>query len=271
VKPGDTLVHISDSSRMEVKCSLKGQELAWIWQHGQQSDEPPIATSETSAKTAAAPTENTAAANDAISTAEPRKADPFQMPNVPCEIAFEFEGVETVWDGYLSRYEGTGMDRATRMFPCRVIVDAPEKTRVNSPDGMNQVSPPTLLSGMYVTVRIPIDSPVQLLQVPAESIRPGGQIWVVRDSKLKVVSISLVRVDGDLALVRQEEETLKAQDVVIVSPLASVTDGMPVTVAADLKTIPPPSATADPASKNEPQPATDAEDSSAKSQQEVKP
>jgi multidrug efflux pump subunit AcrA (membrane-fusion protein) len=271
VKPGDTLVHISDSSRMEVKCSLKGQELAWIWQHGQQSDEPPIATSETSAKTEAAPTENTAAANDAISTAEPRKADPFQMPNVPCEIAFEFEGVETVWDGYLSRYEGTGMDRATRMFPCRVIVDAPEKTRVNSPDGMNQVSPPTLLSGMYVTVRIPIDSPVQLLQVPAESIRPGGQIWVVRDSKLKVVSISLVRVDGDLALVRQEEETLKAQDVVIVSPLASVTDGMPVTVAADLKTIPPPSATADPASKNEPQPATDAEDSSAKSQQEVKP
>ena len=271
VKPGDTLVHISDSSRMEVKCSLKGQELAWIWQHGQQSDEPPIATSETSAKTVAAPTENTAAANDAISTAEPRKADPFQMPNVPCEIAFEFEGVETVWDGYLSRYEGTGMDRATRMFPCRVIVDAPEKTRVNSPDGMNQVSPPTLLSGMYVTVRIPIDSPVQLLQVPAESIRPGGQIWVVRDSKLKVVSISLVRVDGDLALVRQEEETLKAQDVVIVSPLASVTDGMPVTVAADLKTIPPPSATADPASKNEPQPATDAEDSSAKSQQEVKP
>ena len=271
VKPGDTLVHISDSSRMEVKCSLKGQELAWIWQHGQQSDEPPIATSETSAKTEATPTESAASSVDATSAAAPRKADPFQMPNVPCEIAFEFEGVETVWDGYLSRYEGTGMDRATRMFPCRVIVDAPEKTRVNSPDGMTPVSPPTLLSGMYVTVRIPIDSPVQLLQVPAESIRPGGQIWVVRDSKLKVVSISLVRVDGDLALVRQEEETLKAQDVVIVSPLASVTDGMPVTVAADLKTIPPPSASADPASKNEPQPAADAKDSSAKSQQEVQP
>ena len=269
VKPGDTLVHISDSSRMEVKCSLKGQELAWIWQHGQQSGDPPIATSETSTKTETAPTESTASTNDAKAAAEPRKADPFQMPNVPCEIAFEFEGVETVWDGYLSRYEGSGMDRATRMFPCRVIVDAPEKTRVKSPDGSTQVSPPTLLSGMYVTVRIPIDSPIQLLQVPAESIRPGGQIWVVRDGKLKVVSISLVRVDGDLALVRQENETLKAQDVVIVSPLASVTDGMPVTIASDLK--PPSSASADPVSENEPQPVADSKDSSAKSQQEVKP
>jgi hypothetical protein len=142
---------------------------------------------------------------------------------------------------------------------------------VKSPDGSTQVSPPTLLSGMYVTVRIPIDSPVQLLQVPAESIRPGGQIWVVRDGKLKVVSISLVRVDGDLALVRRDEETLKAQDVVIVSPLASVTDGMPVTVASDLKTITPAPVSAETASKGEQQPAVDAEDGSAKSQQEVKP
>ena len=268
VKPGDTLVHISDSSRMEVKCSLKGQELAWIWQHGQQSGEPNITTSETSAKTEAAPTENTASENEVSSTAEARKVDPFQIPNVPCEIAFEFEGVETVWDGYLSRYEGSGMDRATRMFPCRVIVDAPEKTRPKFPDGSTQISPPTLLSGMYVTVRIPIDSPIQLLQVPAESIRPGGQIWVVRDGKLKVVSISLVRVDGALALVRQDKETLKAQDVVIVSPLASVTDGMPVTVAADLQTS---TAVADPASRNELQPAADSEGSPTKSQQEVKP
>ena len=269
VKPGDTLVHISDSSRMEVKCSLKGQELAWIWQHGQQSGEPPIATSETSAKTETNPAENPAFSADANSTAEPRKLDPFQMPNVPCEIAFEFEGVETVWDGYLSRYEGSGMDRATRMFPCRVIVDAPEKTRVNSPDGSTQVSPPTLLSGMYVTVRIPIDSPAPLLQVPAESIRPGGQLWVVRDGKLKVVSISLVRVDGDLALVRQDKQTLKAQDVVIVSPLASVTDGMPVSVASDApkKT----SVLSEPSTPSDAKSPTDTADSSSSSQQEVKP
>jgi len=216
VKPGDELVHVSDSSRMEIKCSLKGQELSWIWQHGQKLNPEPIATSESS---------------PAASVSEDgRVADPFKLPNVPCEIAFEFEGVETIWDGYLSRYEGTGMDRATRMFPCRVIVNEPEKTRVNATSGQVSVSPPTLLSGMYVTVRIPIDSPVPLLQVPAESIRPGGQVWIVRDNKLRVVSMTLVRVDGDFALVRQDSALLQAGDRVITSPLASISEGMAVTI-----------------------------------------
>ncbi len=214
VKPGDPLVHVSDSSRMEIKCSLKSEELAWIWQHGQQLSPTPIETSES--------------ATSAGVSSDGKQLDPFKMPAVPCEIAFEFEGVETVWDGYLSRYEGTGMDRATRMFPCRVIVDAPEKTRVRAKTGTSSISPPTLLSGMYVTVRIPIDSPVPLLRVPAESIRPGEQLWIVRDGKLKVVTITLVRVDGDAALVRQEGSALKADDHVIISPLASITDGMAV-------------------------------------------
>ena len=34
IKPGDPLVHVSDSSRMEIKCSLKSEELAWVWQQG---------------------------------------------------------------------------------------------------------------------------------------------------------------------------------------------------------------------------------------------
>jgi len=215
VKPGDPLVHVSDSSRMEIKCSLKSEELAWVWQHGQQLNPTPIATSESAAS--------------AAESSEGKQRDPFKMPEIPCEIAFEFEGVETVWDGYLSRYEGSGMDRATRMFPFRVIVDAPEKTRVRPNGGTTRISPPTLLSGMYVTVRIPINSPVPLLRVPAESIRPGEQLWIVRDGKLRIVTVSLVRVDGDSALVRQERSALKAGDHVIISPLASITDGMAVT------------------------------------------
>lgn len=129
------------------------------------------------------------------------------------------------------------MDRDTRMFPCRVIVDEPEKTRVKSLNGMRAVSPPTLLSGMYVTVRIPIESPLPLLQVPAESIRPGEQLWIVRDGKLSVITISLVRVDGDMALVRQQTASLKAGDQVIISPLASINDGMPVTILVPEKQV----------------------------------
>ncbi|HQX50347.1 MAG TPA: HlyD family efflux transporter periplasmic adaptor subunit [Planctomycetaceae bacterium] len=218
VKPGDPLVHVSDSSRMEIKCSLKGEELAWVWQQGLGLDPEPIATSESAASSAAE-----AEAGNA------RVRDPFKMPPVPCEIAFEFQGVETVWDGRMSRYEGTGMDRETRMFPCRVIVDEPEKTRVRV-SGDSHVSPPTLLTGMYVTVRIPIKSRTPLQQVPAEAVRPGEQLWVVRDGILSVVTVSLIRVDGISALVQQQVSLLKADDLVVTSPLASVTDGMAVTV-----------------------------------------
>ena len=223
VKPGDPLVHISDSSRMEIKCSLKSEELAWVWQQGLTMNPPPIATSET--------------AELEKNTTDEKKLDPFKIPKVPCEIAFEFQGVETIWDGYLSRYEGTGMDRATRMFPCRVVVEEPEKTRTRSIDGQSSVSPPTLLSGMYVTVRIPITSPVPLLQVPAESVRPGEQLWIVRDAKLNITSVTLVRVDGESALVRPEGGSLKVGDKVITSPLASANNGMPVLIREESQVI----------------------------------
>ncbi|MDA1230672.1 MAG: HlyD family efflux transporter periplasmic adaptor subunit, partial [Planctomycetota bacterium] len=112
VKPGDPLVHVSDSSRMEIKCSLKGEELAWVWQQGVIVNPKPIATSESIASELAASNAET----------DGKKSDPFKMPQIPCEISYEFQGVETIWDGHLSRYEGTGIDRDTRMFPCRVIV-----------------------------------------------------------------------------------------------------------------------------------------------------
>lgn len=214
IKPGDALVQISDSGRMEVRCSLKGEELAWIWQQNRPKTAQPVPTSEEQAQDTPA---------DAG-----RKIDPFQIPLVPCEVAFEFEGVETVWEGVLSRYEGTGMDRATRMFPCRVVVNEPEKTRVKAASTGSTVSPPTLLSGMYVTVRIPIDAPVPLYRIPAEAIRPGQQIWLVRDGRLRVVGVSLVQMLQDFALVHELETPFSDGDQAVVSPLASIQDGMPV-------------------------------------------
>lgn len=215
IQPGDVLVHISDSSRMEIKCSLKADELAWVWREGLSMNPQPIATSESAAM--------------ATESANEKKQDPFKIPNVPCRISFEFEGVETIWDGTLARYEGTGIDRETRMFPCRVIVDEPEKPTVNFRGRTSAVTPPTLLSGMYVTVRIPINSPTPLFQVPSESLRPGEQLWIVQDQKLKIVPISLVKIDGATALIRADGGSLRVGDQVVVSPLATVSDGMPVT------------------------------------------
>ena len=205
-KSGDVLVRISDGSRMEVKCQLRGEELAWIW----------LQQPEAGASSSELPGDVTS-------------FDPVNLPQIPCEVAFVFEGVETIWDGHISRLEGTGIDRDTRTFPCRILVEQPHQTRVNdSVGGRDSVSPPVLLSGMYVAVRIPIESPVPLLHLPAESVRPGEQVWINRDDKLEIRQISLVHTEEHTALVRADGSGLRSGDRVIVSPLASVKDGMPL-------------------------------------------
>lgn len=205
LKSGDDLVHISDSSRMEVKCQLQADELAWIWkQH--QADE-----SETSGD------------------ADPRGRDPLELPIVKCEVAFEFEGEETIWQGELSRLEGTGIDRETRTFPCRVLIENPKPTQADAsldePQGFRL---PTLLSGLFVTVRIPVKSPTPLLRLPREAVRPGGQVWCVRSDVLGIHYVRTVHTTGESVLIREGDGGLLEGDSVVVSPLASVKDGMKV-------------------------------------------
>jgi len=225
VKAGDPLVQLSDGSRMEVRCSLRGEELSWIWRQQQRQQAQPVPTSQQSESGSAAEVAADGAAEPAVDN---RTADPLGTPDVPCEVAFEFEGRETIWDARLSRYEGTGLDRATRTFPCRVVVERPAEPRVAADGGGGSVSPPALLSGMFVTVRIPIDAPVELFQIPAEALRPGGTIWIVRAGRLQVVNVSLVQMQEGEAIVHQLQQPLAAGDRVIISPLAAIQDGMSV-------------------------------------------
>jgi multidrug efflux pump subunit AcrA (membrane-fusion protein) len=217
LKSGEPLVHISDGSRMEIKCQLRAEELAWVWRQAVEKSVPiPYP----------AGAEESDGAADELTQAPP--FDPVRLPKVDCEVAFVFEGVETIWDGYIARIEGTGIDRDTRTFPCRILVEEPEKTRFSDSAGGRAIAPPTLLSGMYVVVRIPIASSVPLLQLPVEAIRPGGQIWVMRDNSLQILEASVAHTNNDFALVRRDGSGFHDGDRVIVSPLTSVRSGMAV-------------------------------------------
>ncbi|MEO1979550.1 MAG: HlyD family efflux transporter periplasmic adaptor subunit [Fuerstiella sp.] len=208
VKSGDVLVNISDASRMEVKCQLRGEEYAWVMQQPwPQAEEQ---------------------SSDLPETAN--VFDPGKPPPVKCEVIFEFEGVETIWKGYISRFEGSGIDRDTRTIPCRILVEEPYTSYVNdSVGGGAAISPPSLVSGMFVGVRIWIKSPKPLLQLPVEAVRPRGEIWVNRDDKLEIRDIFVVHTEGQTALVRAVGSGLQVGDRVVVSPLAVVTKGMSLT------------------------------------------
>jgi len=201
VKSGDPLVHLSDSSRMEIKCNLESEELGWVWRQARSKR------------------------TDSEVTLEKR----YELPPTPCEVVYDFEGSEIIWKGVLSRFEGAGLDKDTRMVPCRVLVSKPANARVahayaTTPD----VVPPSLLSGMYVTVRIPIQSPIPLAKVPVEAVRPGGQLWIKRDGKLHIAEVEPVHTETDHALLRLDRLQIEQGDSVVISPLPAVSDGMPI-------------------------------------------
>ncbi|MEZ6050983.1 MAG: HlyD family efflux transporter periplasmic adaptor subunit [Planctomycetaceae bacterium] len=205
VKAGDPLFRTNDSSTMEVSCQLRVEELYWVWLQ---------------------------AGNMKLTDNTPSDLDLFgsqlELPNVPVEVAFDFRGVEYLWDGVLSRYDGTGLDPATRTVPCRVRVDEPTKVRVGGNGVAGRVAPPTLFSGMYVKVRIPVASPVPMLKVPLPAIRPNDEVWVVQDGTLHVMTVDVARFEGNSVLLIAKPAGLQAGDRVITSPLAAVEEGMSV-------------------------------------------
>lgn len=199
VKEGDQLVMISDSSQIDVKCNLQADELFWILQQLAVTPE----------------------------RIQQLAADPLANP-IPCEVVYEFEGSEVIWDGLLSRFEGTGIDRDTRTFPCRVNVAEPTNYRLENSQGGRMLIAPSLASGMYVTVRIPLDVSSPLLRMPTEAVRPGGDVWVVREGKLQVRNVSIAQSLDEEVLIRANETDLAPGDEVIVTPLVAARDGMDV-------------------------------------------
>src|SRR5690606_21390771 len=200
VKVGDPLFRINDTDDMEISCQLRVEELYWIWmQAGSFSGDAP-------------------GTDEVI----------FEIPRTPVEVAFEFKGVEYLWAGELSRYDGTGLDPATRTIPCRVLVENPTEVRIGGDGRRGPVAPPTLFSGMYVKVRIPVDPPIPLVKVPTTAVQPGGEVWLAREGALDIQKVTLARLNGTGALLIPSTAGPQPGDAVIVSPLAGPMQGMPV-------------------------------------------
>ncbi|MCH2211260.1 MAG: HlyD family efflux transporter periplasmic adaptor subunit [Fuerstiella sp.] len=199
IRDGDELVHISDSSQIEVRCSLQADDLVWVLRKASAS----------------------AASTEAM------LADPLANP-IPCDVTYEFGGAEFLWQGSLSRFEGTGIDRDTRTFPCRVTVAEPDSYRVNKRQKRNLSIAPILSSGMFVTVKLPISGLGKLLRVPANAVRPGENVWAVRDGIMQVISVNILESTDDYMLIESDESGVRESDQLVISPLISARDGMEV-------------------------------------------
>lgn len=221
VQRGAPLLTIEDTSRVEVRCQLKLDELYWLLRQstGAQS------------------------ASEQLISAAIRPAD-YEIPHADAKVRLRIgdsrKPLRFEWDAELSRFEGIGLDERTRTIPCRVVVRNPRSARainaanekIDLPLG---VQPPALIRGMFVDVEIQVPLNEPMLAIPDIAIQPGGTVWVFQPTsepgevgELRIVDVDIVRfTDDGNALVRPGGE-LRPNAEVVVSPLIAASNGMPV-------------------------------------------
>lgn len=136
------------------------------------------------------------------------------------EIIVDFGGIRGLWQGRVTRMEAQ-VDQSSRMVHVVVEVEDPYA----STDGR-----PALLPGTFVDVRIFGRTLENVVPVPRYAVRENERIWVFEDGKLGIREVRLLRSDRQQTLVA---EGVAAGDLVIVSSLDAVTDGMTVRNAAE--------------------------------------
>ncbi len=225
VQKGAMLVTIEDTSAVEVLCSLRTDQVTWLWR----------------------------ASGD-----EPAKiGGQYELPPVPTEVVYSTDGREYVWRGIVSRYDGIGLNPKTRTIPCRILVPNPtevtslretnsgfltEEVSSNSGSSGSVVQngsanddlptgrgPAALVRGMFVQVRIQAPTAqADLLRVPVEAVRPGGTVWVVTDNKLDVRKVSVAKTLSQYVLLHRDGSDVGSDDQIVVTPLPYADEGMEV-------------------------------------------
>ncbi|MHC4417971.1 MAG: efflux RND transporter periplasmic adaptor subunit, partial [Planctomycetota bacterium] len=131
------------------------------------------------------------------------------------EVRAEFAGGTHTWEGHVVRTTGE-IDRTSRMVSVVVEVSEPFK-------GAN--GRPPLVPGMFVELLIKGKTLEQAIAVPRHAIHDGNRAWVVRDGRLHIEELRIVREDKDYTYV---VSGLEDGAVIVLSSLDTVTDGMRV-------------------------------------------
>ena len=201
VQRGASLVTIEDTSAVEVRCSLRMDELYWVWNQERDGD---------------------------FASGTPERD--YQLPETPVTVVYKLHDREYEWEGVLCRYDGIGLDERTRTVPCRVLVESPQDVRVHvgTETEHPRTGPPALVRGMFVALRLHATPTARLLQVPEIAVQPGNRVLRVRNNRLNAVDVEVVAMTDGVATVQTESGQLDVGDEVVVSPMAEAVDDMVV-------------------------------------------
>lgn len=138
---------------------------------------------------------------------------PGEGPGAQAMVETSFGGREQTWLGEVVRAEGK-LDERTRMVNVVVRVDKPYSRK------------PPLVVGLFVKVKIKGRILPEVAIIPRAALRPDDFVWVVdKDSRLRFRKVNVACIQGDEVFVGSG---LEDEEMIVISPLKAVTDGMGV-------------------------------------------
>ena len=132
-------------------------------------------------------------------------------------VTSDFGGARYSWVGKVARTAGQ-IDSASRTIGVVIEVIEPFKLSLNRPP---------LMPGMFVEVTIKGKILDDIFKLSRHVIHNGDEIWVANDGKLNIRKVQVLRFDEDNVYI---VSGLDDGEVVILSPLDAISDGMAIMV-----------------------------------------
>lgn len=141
-----------------------------------------------------------------------------EQPGPSVELRAGIVGQDATWSGRIDRVEGE-IDARTRMVHLVAVVDDPfslERAREGPP----------LAPGLFVEATIMGREVEAAIRIPSAALRPGNTVLVVDDEeRLRIRPVVVLRREREHVVIASGLET---GELLCVSPLEAVTDGMRV-------------------------------------------
>ncbi|MEE4154545.1 MAG: HlyD family efflux transporter periplasmic adaptor subunit [Erythrobacter sp.] len=145
---------------------------------------------------------------------------------IPARIRYDFGGKIYQWNAFVDRADAI-LDSATRNIDVFLRVPAPlSGGRPVDADAETRGPAPPLLLGAFVKAEITGASLESYAVVPAIAVRPGNEIWVVREGKLQILPARIIQRTDELAYI--STPTLAEGGGLVVSNLTAPITGMKV-------------------------------------------
>lgn len=152
---------------------------------------------------------------------------------IAAAIAIDYGGLRFTWEGHVDRVDPT-LDEQTRAVDIIVHVADPLAAGEQAAGGpadpaADVTNSPPLQVGRVVEVQFAGATPGEYFTVRRAALRPGDEVWVVRDDNLRIVPVRVVQADDDVVHVTG---ALRAGEPTVVDGIEVAVDGMAVRSAA---------------------------------------